>query len=58
MKGILEAFLPHVGTVSSFFDKVLVMADDPSIRSNRLGMLQVIAGLPKGAADLSKLEGF
>jgi glycyl-tRNA synthetase len=58
VKGILEAFLPHVGTVSAFFDKVLVMAEDPSIRANRLGMLQAIVDLPKGVADFSKLEGF
>jgi glycyl-tRNA synthetase beta subunit len=34
------------------------MAEDPVVRENRLGLLQQIAGLANGIADLSKLEGF
>jgi len=37
---------------------VLVMADDPAVKNNRLGMLQQIAGMAGGIADLGKLEGF
>jgi glycyl-tRNA synthetase beta subunit len=37
---------------------VLVMAEDPAVRANRLGLLQRIAALGKGVADFSKLEGF
>jgi glycyl-tRNA synthetase len=44
--------------ISSFFDNVLVMDEDASIRENRLALLQRIAGLAKGIADLSQLEGF
>jgi glycyl-tRNA synthetase beta subunit len=34
------------------------MADDKVVKFNRLGLLQQIAGLAGGIADLSKLEGF
>ena len=54
----LNAFEPLIPAVNSFFDKVLVMAEDPAVRENRLGLLQRIAALMKGAADLSRLEGF
>jgi glycyl-tRNA synthetase len=54
----LAAFVPIIPAVSRFFEEVLVMADDPSLRENRLGLLQRIARLPQGVIDLSKLEGF
>ncbi len=44
--------------ITRFFDKVLVMADDPTVRANRLALLKGIAHLARGVADLSKLEGF
>jgi glycyl-tRNA synthetase beta subunit len=47
-----------IPAISTFFDEVLVMAEDPALRANRLGLLQGIAGLAKGVADFSKLEGF
>ncbi len=47
--------LPYI---NAFFDKVLVMTEDEKIRENRLGLLQSIAALANGIADLSKLEGF
>ena len=34
------------------------MAEDETLRRNRLGLLQRIAALANGVADLSKLEGF
>jgi glycyl-tRNA synthetase len=34
------------------------MAEEPAVRQNRLGLLQRIAALADGVADLSKLEGF
>jgi len=52
------ALLPMIPAISEFFDKVLVMAEDPTARSNRLGLLQKIAALAKGVADFSRLEGF
>ncbi len=54
----LEAFRPMVPAVSRFFEDVLVMADDPAVRANRLALLQRIVALADGVADLSKMEGF
>jgi glycyl-tRNA synthetase len=54
----LDAFLPMIPVINRFFDVVLVMAEDQAVRENRLGLLQSIAGLAHGVADLSKLEGF
>ncbi|MCX6025152.1 MAG: glycine--tRNA ligase subunit beta, partial [Chloroflexi bacterium] len=54
----LSAFVPIIPAVSSFFEDVLVMAEDRMLRENRLGLLQRIARLPQGVIDLSKLEGF
>jgi glycyl-tRNA synthetase beta subunit len=34
------------------------MAEDERLRLNRLGLLQRIAALAEGVADLSRLEGF
>ncbi|MCC6188110.1 MAG: glycine--tRNA ligase subunit beta [Anaerolineales bacterium] len=50
--------LPMIPAISHFFDDVLVMADDPVLRSARLALLQRIAGLARGVADFSRLEGF
>ena len=54
----LGAFLPMIPAVNRFFDQVLVMAEDLRLRHNRLGLLQRIAALAAGVADLSRLEGF
>lgn len=51
-------FVPMIPAVNKFFDEVLVMAENEKVRSNRLGLLQRIAALAKGTADLSTLEGF
>jgi len=60
--GDVDAFLKVVvkliPSITSFFEKILVMADEKELRENRLGLLQRIAGLAHGVADLSKLEGF
>ncbi|WP_028324615.1 glycine--tRNA ligase subunit beta [Desulfatirhabdium butyrativorans] len=42
--------------VDAFFDAVLVMAEDVTIRKNRLGLLARIAGLFAKVADFSKLS--
>jgi len=54
----LNAFAPMIPIVTRFFEVVLVMADQPELRRNRLGLLQRIAALADGVADLSRLEGF
>jgi len=54
----LEIVVKLIPSINAFFDKVLVMAEEPKVKANRLGMLQQIAALSKGIADLGKLEGF
>ena len=54
----LEQIRQLVDPINTFFDKVLVMADDQALRESRLGILQRIAALMKPYADFSKLEGF
>jgi glycyl-tRNA synthetase len=54
----LNAFTPMIPPIDKFFDEVLVMADDKGVRENRLSLLQRIAALADGVADMSKLEGF
>jgi len=61
-EGDVDSFLKNVvmliPSINMFFDKVLVMTDDKKVKENRLGLLQSIASLSSGIADLSKLEGF
>jgi glycyl-tRNA synthetase beta chain len=45
------------GPVDRFFDDVLVMAEDPRIRANRLGLLSKTLSLFYQIADISKLGG-
>ncbi len=44
--------------IDSFFDEVLVMDKDEEVRKARLALVQKIASLPDGVADLTRLEGF
>jgi glycyl-tRNA synthetase len=46
------------GVIFTFFEKVLVMHEDESIRGARLGLVQHVAALNEGIVDLSKVEGF
>ena len=43
--------------VDTFFDKVLVMDENPQLRANRLSLLTQLQGLFGGIADLSRLPG-
>jgi glycyl-tRNA synthetase beta chain len=43
--------------VDRFFDSVMVMADDPEVRANRLGLLLRLRALFLQFADLSRLPG-
>ncbi len=54
----MNAFLPAIPAVNTFFDAVLVMSEVAQEKANRLGMLQRIASLPEKIVDLSFLEGF
>ncbi|AUH72277.1 glycine--tRNA ligase subunit beta [Legionella sainthelensi] len=42
--------------VDAFFDKVMVMVDDETIRSNRLALLVCLQDLLQGVADISLLQ--
>jgi glycyl-tRNA synthetase len=55
---LLTGFQPLVEPITTFFDQVLVMAEDDVLRTNRLALLQRIADLTEGIVDLSKLQGF
>ncbi len=41
--------------VDTFFDKVMVMAEDPALRANRLALLKQLGDLMNHVADISKL---
>jgi glycyl-tRNA synthetase beta chain len=43
--------------VDAFFEKVMVMDEDPRLRKNRLALLAQLHGLFIGIADLSRLPG-
>jgi glycyl-tRNA synthetase beta chain len=43
--------------VDEFFEKVMVMDEDPRLRANRLALLAQLHGLFVGIADLSRLPG-
>jgi glycyl-tRNA synthetase beta chain len=51
----LKALAAAKPAVDRFFDDVMVMADDPAIRANRLALLRGIAATMNRVADLSKL---
>jgi glycyl-tRNA synthetase beta chain len=55
------AALSHLATLRSdvdrFFDGVMVMADDPHIRANRLALLVRLRSVFMQIADLSRLPG-
>jgi len=58
VNSFLNAFIPMIPAIDQFFEDVLVMDDDQAVRENRLSLLQRIAALANGVADMSKLEGF
>jgi glycyl-tRNA synthetase beta chain len=51
----LRALATAKPVVDRFFDDVMVMADDPEIRANRLALLRGVAATMNRVADLSKL---
>jgi glycyl-tRNA synthetase len=58
VKGFMDAFLPMIPAINSFFEAVMVMSEDERQKNNRLTLLQRISTLPMGLVDLSRLEGF
>jgi len=53
--GALLALASAKPVVDRFFDDVMVMADDPAIRANRLALLRGVAHTMNRVADISKL---
>jgi glycyl-tRNA synthetase beta chain len=53
--GALKALATARPVVDRFFDAVLVMAEDPEIRANRLALLRGVATTMNRVADISKL---
>ena len=51
-----EAMLPVSDVLENFFIDVLVMADDPAIRANRIALLKDLGREFLALADLSKLQ--
>jgi glycyl-tRNA synthetase len=54
----LAVFSNLVPYITNFFDDILVMDEDEAVRDNRLALLQHIAGMADGYADMSELQGF
>ena len=53
--GALHALATAKPVVDRYFDDVMVMADDPAIRANRLALLRGVATTMNRVADISKL---
>ncbi|MCE7939906.1 MAG: glycine--tRNA ligase subunit beta, partial [Chloroflexi bacterium CFX6] len=58
LNAALNALAALAPAINAFFDAVLVMADDPAVRANRLALAGRVAAIPARFADLSELEGF
>jgi glycyl-tRNA synthetase beta chain len=54
--GALKALANLRAAVDSFFDKVMVMVEEPLTRRNRLGLLRQLAALMNQVADISRLS--
>ena len=55
--GALRALAALEAPVDAFFDAVMVNADDPRLRANRLALLRRLHGAMNRVADLSRLAG-
>jgi glycyl-tRNA synthetase beta chain len=55
--GVLTDLAGLRDSVDSFFDQVLVMCEDQSLRCNRLTLLHKLNGLFLEVADISRLQG-
>ncbi|NJR12544.1 hypothetical protein HC776_01265 [bacterium] len=53
---MLTAFAPIVPAIQTFFNTILVHAEDKAVRENRLALLQAISSLQRGRVDLSAFE--
>ena len=51
----LRALATAKPAVDRYFDDVMVMADDPAVRANRLALLRGVAQTMNRVADITKL---
>jgi glycyl-tRNA synthetase beta chain len=51
----LQALAGLKAPVDDFFDKVMVNAEDPALKANRLGLLATLHAAMNRVADLSRL---
>ncbi len=58
MPTLIQVLRDLQAPINDFFENVLVMAEDEALRAARLALVQRIAALPDGLADLTKLRGF
>jgi glycyl-tRNA synthetase len=58
VESLVAALERLASPIDRFFEEVLVMHEAEALRRNRLALLQAIADLADGIADLSRLEGF
>ena len=52
---LLESLASIKESIDAFFDSVMVMVEDESVKANRLALLQSVRNLYSNIADLSKL---
>ena len=53
--GTLKLLAQMKEPVDTFFNDVMVMAEDPKLRANRIALLRELHGLMNRVADISKL---
>ena len=53
--GTLQTLAALRDDVDAFFTNVMVMADDPKLRNNRIALLKALHGMMNQVADISKL---
>jgi len=58
LNAVLNVLAALAPAINAFFDAVLVIADDPAVRANRLALVGRVAALPAAVADLGRMEGF
>jgi glycyl-tRNA synthetase beta chain len=54
--GALKRLAALKAPVDHFFDEVMVMADEPPVRANRLGLLNSLGRLMNSVADIGQLS--
>jgi glycyl-tRNA synthetase len=55
---VMNAIQHIIEPIHAFFEQVLVMAEEETLRRNRLALVYAIASIPDGVVDLSQVMGF